>query len=133
MALKLMGGIYLCFLGYKIWITANLALEPKVKNNKNNSYLKSFFLGLFTQLSNPKTAIVFSSIFMTFWPMEIPKHSNILLCVLVFIIDTGWYVIASVLLTTPKPYKFYVRFKKYINRIAGGVIGLMGVKLAFNQ
>jgi len=49
-----------------------------------------------------------------------------------FVIDTGWYIIVSVLLTTKKSQRLYIKFKKYINRLASGLMGYMGVKLALN-
>lgn len=132
-ALKFVGGIYLCYLAYKIWKTANDPMVSTTEISDKNSLHKSFYFGLLTQLSNPKTAIVFSGIFMAFLPSEIPNYSYVFLSVMAFAIDAGWYIVVSILLTTQKTQKLYARFKKHINRVASGFMGFMGVKLALNQ
>lgn len=53
--------------------------------------------------------------------------------IMTFIINAGWYIIVSIILTTPKSQKLYIRFKKAINRVTSGLMGFMGVKLALNQ
>lgn len=133
LGLKFVGGLYLCYLAYKIWITANEPIEKSGKLDGSLSFYKSFTLGLFTQLSNPKAAIVFGGIFMAFLPEEVPVYSYLLLSILAFIIDAGWYTVVTVALTTTKAQRFYLRFKKTINRMASGFLGFMGAKLALNQ
>jgi threonine/homoserine/homoserine lactone efflux protein len=89
-------------------------------------------LGLFTQLSNPKTAIVIGGIIMAFLPTEIPDYSFLILAVITFIIDAGWYTIVAISLSTNRAQRFYNRFKKHIGRIASSLMAIMGTKLAFN-
>lgn len=132
LSLKFLGGMYLCFLAYKLWITANKPIGKATKVDKKLNLYKSFLLGLFIQLSNPKTAIIIGGIIMAFLPQQIPEYSFWILGGIAFVIDAGWYMIVSIALTTPKAQRFYLRFKKNINKIAGGIIGLMGFKLAFD-
>ena len=128
--LKIVGGLYLCFLAYKLWITAQQPVELNTETQPQTTGLvKSFALGLITQLSNPKTAIVFGGVFAAFLPAEVPAYGYLILCVLAFVIDFGWYATVAVVLSTPKAQTGYARFKKYINRAASGVMGLMGLKL----
>jgi len=128
--LKIVGGLYLCFLAYKLWVTAQHPVELHTgAQPQTTGLVKSFALGLVTQLSNPKTAIVIGGIFAAFLPAEVPAYSYLVLFVLAFVIDFSWYAIVAVVLSTPKAQTGYARFKKYINRVAGGVMGLMGLKL----
>jgi len=130
--LKFMGGMYLCYLAYKIWKSAK---EPIAESNTLDmklSLYKSYYLGLFTQLTNPKTAIVIGGIIMAFLPSQVPDYSLLLLSMMAFIIDAGWYAVVAMALTTKKAQRYYVRFKKVINRTASGVMGFMGAKLILN-
>ncbi|WP_340679079.1 LysE family transporter [Paraglaciecola sp.] len=132
--LKVAGGSYLCFLAFKMWRSSNESLETKSDSTKtNNGALRMFFTGLFTQLSNPKTAIVFGSVFAAFLPKYIPEYSYYLIIVSTFLIDTIWYVLVATLLSTSKAQKSYVKFKKYICRTAGTFMGVLGIKLIFIQ
>jgi threonine/homoserine/homoserine lactone efflux protein len=148
-ALKTIGGLYLFYIAYNMWKGADDAVtsssqnisplsnhkETKGNDNKDphGSYYKSYLLGLLTQLSNPKTAIVIGGIFMAFLPAQVPDYSTPLLSLMAFIIDAIWYMIVSIALTTARAQRIYLRFKKHINRLASGLMALLGLKLAFNQ
>ncbi len=136
--LKLIGGLYLLYLAYKMWTSSNkntedttATAEPTGKELET-SLIKSYSLGLLTQLSNPKTTIVIGGVIMAFLPSEVPPYSFWIIGILTFVIDSGWYCIVSVALSTAKAQQFYNRFKQRINKVAGGVMAFMGTKLAFN-
>ncbi len=137
LVLKIIGGLYLFYIAYSMWKRAN---DPKIDTtqgetsiNQHGSLGKAYVLGLLTQLSNPKTAIVIGGIFMAFLPDRIPDYSIPLLSMMAFIIDAGWYMIVAIALSTSKAQSIYTRFKKTINRFASGLMGLLGLKLVFNQ
>ena len=135
--LKLIGGLYLLFLAYRIWMSSNETESSKnneIDNtvSKEKSISASYFLGLMTQLSNPKTAIVIGSIIMAFLPSETPPYSFVIITVLMFLSDWIWYSIVVVALSTKRAQKTYNRFKKSINRLASGLLAFMGTKLALD-
>ena len=133
-ALKVIGGSYLCFLALTMWRSSNDPLVTTLPSKKNNSgILKMFFAGLFTQLSNPKTAIIFGSVFAAFLPKNVPEYSYYLITASTFIIDTLWYMLVATVLSTSKAQKAYIKFKKYICRVASGFMGVLGVKLMSSQ
>lgn len=128
--LKLIGGSYLCFLAYKMWRSSGDVMAISKRNNQSqNGLLKMFSVGLFTQLSNPKTAIIFASAFAAFLPKELPIYSHAIIVSLSFLIDTLWYVIVSTLLSTDKAQSLYARFKGAICKTASSFMAVMGIKL----
>lgn len=131
--LKLIGGAYLCYLACKLWIQAEEPAREPQKAIKELNYYKSFLLGLFIQLSNPKTAIWFGGVFIAFLPSVVPNYSYVLLGLTAFIVNTAWYSIIAVSLTTKPAQLLYVNLKKYIDRTASGIMTLLGTKLAFDQ
>ncbi|HWN43692.1 MAG TPA: LysE family transporter, partial [Thermoanaerobaculia bacterium] len=90
--LKLLGGLYLCYLGVRIFLAAKVPLTVEFPGQSVGTLLsRSFWLGLTTQVSNPKTAIVYASVFAAFLPGTFsPLFAAVLLCV-VFVIEAGWY------------------------------------------
>lgn len=131
---KLLGGLYLCFLSYKIFKNSNTKIETgSLHVSKEITVFKSILFGLFTQLSNPKTAIVIGGIFAAFLPASIPEYSYLLLCLIAFLIDAGWYAIVSISLSTKKTQEAYVKYQKHINLLSGSIIGLIGLKLAISM
>ena len=59
-SLKILGGLYLCYLGFLIFKSATRPLAVTPAGAPADDAARPFWLGLTTQISNPKTAIVFS-------------------------------------------------------------------------
>ena len=132
-ALKIFGGLYLAYIAYKIWRSPALTVVAEENPRaKPGSLPRAFLLGLMTQLSNPKTAIVFASVFAAFLPADIPSYGYAILCLLAFVFDFSWYALVSVLLSTAKAQRAYSKYSVYISKLAGGFLGFMGIKLALS-
>lgn len=128
-ALKIAGGSYLLWLAWKM---IRHAKERLILNNTilaKKSLLATFRDGLFTQLSNPKTAVVFASIFTALLPEEIPAYYYVALPGISFIIDAGWYALVTFALSTERARQVYMRFKPGIDRVAGSIMAILGLKL----
>jgi threonine/homoserine/homoserine lactone efflux protein len=130
LALKIAGGLYLCVLAYKMWRGAKrpLIAEEDIGTHRNTMF-RSFALGLFTQLSNPKTAVVIAGIFAALLPAHITGLMFVLIPGLAFIIDTGWYLLVAYALSSKVPRDIYLKYKAPVSYCAGGIMGLLGLKL----
>lgn len=126
---KLLGGLYLCVLAVRIWKQGKQPSVHPMTPDKTKSVHSSFFFGLTTQLSNPKTAMVFSSVFAALLPAEVPSLTPVLLSLGVFLTNFGWYATVAVLLSTTRAQNVYLKAKKGFCRIAGTLLGLFGAKL----
>ncbi|MBI1889934.1 MAG: LysE family transporter [Burkholderiales bacterium] len=131
LALKLLGGAYLVYLAVRIWRGAKepIAVTPADNHDESGSLSKAFLLGLFTQISNPKTAVVYGGIFSALLPQQLPYSVALTLPLLVFVIEAGWYALVAVAMSSSSLRVAYLRSKANIDRIAGGVMGLLGLKL----
>lgn len=132
-ALKVVGGVYLLWLAYKIIRHSREPLSMGKVSYGDKSLLATFRDGLFTQLSNPKTAVVFASIFTALLPREIPVYYYIVLPLISFIIDAGWYSLVTIALSTERSRNIYMRFKTAIDRVAGSVMAILGLKLIISS
>lgn len=135
LALKVAGGMYLLYLASRIWRGASgpLLIGPGDANGETGrgDAGKSFWLGLSTQLSNPKTAIVYGSIFVALLPKHPPLWCYFTLPLLVFAIEAGWYTVVAVCFSARRPREIYLGMKKWIDRLAAGAIGALGLRLLF--
>jgi threonine/homoserine/homoserine lactone efflux protein len=130
--IKVLGGVYLLYLGYCIWRGAGETLSfpgKQAESDGKSAFRRSFLLGLGTQLSNPKTAVVYTSIFVSLLPNNPPTSILVGLPLIVFGIETGWYSIVALVLSASSPRAAYLRSKSTIDRIAGGVMAALGIKL----
>lgn len=128
--LKVVGGLYLAYLGFRIWSSAKdpLAMSDAASAG-GRSWSKSLAQGFVTQVSNPKTAIVYASVFAAFLPRSPTLAFDAALVTIVFAIEAGWYAIVALALSSQRPRRAYLRFKAVIDRAAGGVMVLLGLKL----
>ena len=129
LAFKVLGGLYLCYLGVKMWrASKSKVVSTDAELTNKPAHFKAVALGLATQLSNPKTAIVFSSVFAAMLPVKVPTHTTSILVVGVFVLNFSWYFLVSILLSSPKAQANYLRFKSYINKGSSVLMGSMGSK-----
>jgi threonine/homoserine/homoserine lactone efflux protein len=125
--LKTAGALYLAV---GLWRGASQPLvEGTPAKRAAGSAGKSFVAALLTQLSNPKAVVVYGNIFTALLPRDLPRPIAILLPGLVFIVEAGWYSIVVLALSAASPRRAYLRCKTGIDRITGGVLGLLGIKL----
>ncbi len=130
LVLKIFGGLYLIYIAIRIWRGAGQTLMMAQENVPMEATIKrSFFTGLFTQLSNPKTALVYAGIFAALLPMDIPAIIYFILPPLVFLLETGWYVIIALILSAERPRSAYLKTKSIFDRIAGFTMASLGLKL----
>lgn len=128
--LKCAGGAYLVYLGIAIWRGAR---EPiSVSSGEGRTALsvsRALLLGFVTQISNPKTAVVYASIFAALLPQDPPLSLILALPPLIFIIEAGWYAIVATAFSAPSTQRAYLSGKIWIDRLAGSVIGALGIRL----
>jgi threonine/homoserine/homoserine lactone efflux protein len=131
LVLKVAGGIYLFYLGIRIWRGAKEPLAITDPGERMKSSLgSSFLVALGTQLSNPKTAVFYGSIFAALLPQGLPLWvAALLLPALVFVVEAGWYAIVALALSSASPRAAYLRAKTAVDRTAGSVLGVLGLKL----
>lgn len=143
LVLKVCGGIYLIYLGIGIWRNAAAPLKlgetddalqfSGVSQTAPAFSLKSFRLGLTTQLANPKTAVVYASIFAALLPSDPSGFLLVVLPPAVFCVEAGWYTVVAVLFSASGPQRAYLRGKRWFDRFAGTVLGALGGRLIMEE
>jgi threonine/homoserine/homoserine lactone efflux protein len=130
LVLKVAGGAYLMYLGYRIWRGAKIPLAAADGTRAaGGGWRKSFAIAFATQISNPKTAIWYASVFAAFLPNPIPAWMFWSVPPLIFALEAGWYTIVALAFSAAKPRAMYLGAKLWIDRTAGGVVGLLGGRL----
>jgi threonine/homoserine/homoserine lactone efflux protein len=128
--LQVAGALYLLFIAYKIWTSAD---EPLVvasdKTAGPGSIIQSVVHGTATQLSNPKTAIVYASVFSAALAQAPSGVMAAALAGIIFVIEFGWYAVVAVAFSTDRARETYLRSKARVDRLAASAMGLLGVKI----
>ena len=127
--LKIVGGLYLCYLGFLIFKSAAQPLVVDGGANSSRGSGRSFWLGLTTQISNPKTAVVYASVFAAFLPTHFSTTFAVALLVVVFLVEAGWYSLVALMLSSAGPQQAYLSGKAWVDRVAGLVMFGLGLRL----
>ncbi|MBB3136096.1 threonine/homoserine/homoserine lactone efflux protein [Rhizobium pisi] len=127
--LKVAGGAYLVYIAVNIWKGAAQPLEVSEAVNGHRAPMRSFMTALLTQLSNPKTIIVYASLFAALLPRNVPLDLTVALPLGVFAVEAGWYSIVALAFSARHPRRLYLYAKSWIDRAAGAVMGGLGLRL----
>ncbi|MDG3443073.1 LysE family translocator [Nitrospirillum amazonense] len=137
MALRLAGGLYLLYLALRMWRGAGTPLAMSADTpaqGRAPSLGRAFVVALATQLSNPKTAIAYASIFAALLPAQSelggpPSHLLLVLPPVIFLIEAGWYGVVAAAFSAAAPRRAYLKAKGGIDRVTGTVMGALGLRL----
>lgn len=81
---------------------------------------------------SPKTAIVYASVFAAFIPEKSTLNFNAIVLSLIFLIEMSWHTIVAITLSTERLQAAYLKYKKWIDRSAESVIGILSLDLAIS-
>jgi threonine/homoserine/homoserine lactone efflux protein len=129
-ALKLGGGAYLLWMGFRLWREAATPLAEQDNRTLPRTPLAALRLGLFTQLANPKPAVMFSAIFLGTVPPATPLWVYAALLAVVMANETLWNIAVARIFSLDRTRARYISLKTVIDRSFGGLLGLLGAKVA---
>ena len=127
---KLVGGAFLIYMAFKLWKSADQPLAQAGTDTPPRSLRSAFLLGLITQISNPKPAILFAAIFVGTVPATAGWGTYVALLAAVFFNETMWNTLVSRIFSLEKTRVSYLNLKGWIDRAFGGLLALLGVKIA---
>ena len=129
--IKAIGAAYLVFIGGQLlWTSLGRRGDLNVRLPERQPKISPFQLGLLTTLANPRSAVSVASIFAT----AMPSHPSLMLSVSVVTvmvaISVSWYAVIACLFATPALANGYLRFRRWIDRVAGACLVLFGARMA---
>jgi threonine/homoserine/homoserine lactone efflux protein len=131
-AAKLAGATYLIIAGSILLLGGSRRTTSATPVSAPPRKLRyAFMFGLVTDVSNPKAAAFFASLFAVSVPAGAPLSFQMGICGLVVAIAFTWYAIAAVLISRPAIAAGYARARRGIERITGGLFVAAGLRLAF--
>ena len=129
-ALKIGGGAYLIWMGIKLWRDAKTPFNTEDTRALPRSPMSAFRLGLVTQLSNPKPAVMFSAIFLGTVPQGTPSWVYGALLAVVMANETVWNILVARIFSTSATRARYISLKTIIDRSFGGLLAVLGLRVA---
>ena len=127
--LKVIGGAYLIYMAWGMWRGADQPLDMATSTLPRTA-LSALRLGLITQLSNPKPAILFSAIFIGTVPPGTAAWVYAALLAVVFLNEAVWCTLVARIFSFDRSKSAYISLKSAIDRAFGGLLAVLGVKIA---
>nr|WP_240335454.1 LysE family transporter [Pseudotabrizicola algicola] len=127
---KIAGGLFLCWIAFQMWRHAPEPLRMTADNEAPQGRFSALRLGLLTQLSNPKPAVFFGAVFVNTIPAGTSLPWIVLILGLVFVNELACTIAVARAFSLEHPRRFYQRFKTVIDRSFGGLLALLGAKIA---
>jgi len=128
-ALRVLGGLYLVYLGVRTARSvAGWEAPPGVQPRASGR--RAWRRGLLTNLSNPKAAVFFTSVFATLLPADSSLALRIAAVAVIVVDALLWHALLAVVLSSPPAQARYLRARPWIDRVAGVVMIAFGLRLA---
>jgi threonine/homoserine/homoserine lactone efflux protein len=117
-----------------IWRHARDPLpEIAVDRTAHMTGWQGFVRALLLQLSNPKIMVFFGSIFLSVLPQNTPSWMDGAVLAIVAVNEFGWFALLALLFSGGPARAFYRRAKVWLDRVMGGVLAALGLRLIFAE
>ncbi len=125
-AIKTVGALYLLWIAYTLWRDARAPLADPARRIDP---ARAFRTGMLVNLANPKSVLFASAVLLVIFPPELSLAAKGLIVLNHFLVEVLAYTAFAVLLGTARARGAYLRAKPLLDRIAAGVLGLLGLRL----
>jgi threonine efflux protein len=135
---RLGGAIYLLVVGAALLWTAYrrnsgpLSTPPHIRTG-TGTLVRAFRLGFLTDISNPKAAAFFTSLFAVAVPGEADWELKLLIVAAIGAIAGAWYAFVAVTVSISLIARLYARGRRALEAIAGLLFIGLGAKLAADR
>lgn len=125
LALQVSGASYLLYIAYCLWQSG----EPTAAQPRTLSAAHGVRAGVMTNLSNPKSAVFFGSVFSAALPAHAGAGLFIAVVVLVVVNSLWWHLLLAFLFSRKSVQDGYSARRTFFTRVAGAVVGGLGLAL----
>jgi threonine efflux protein len=125
-AVQIAGGMYLIYVAVRLW-RSGTATDSKA--TQSLKAWPAFRMGFLTNITNPKSALFFGSVFATALPPE--PGAIILMAAVALIVFNAlvWHFFLALAFSHPRVQAGYARQRATLNRIASAIVGALGARL----
>ena len=126
--MKVSGALFLLWIAIQIFRHAKAPIEMS-EGNGAAARRNPFVRGFLTQISNPKVAVFFGSIFVAMLPQSVPAWMILALIAIVTLNEIVWYSLVALCFGSGPVRRFYLGAKKWIDRVTGLFLGALSLRI----
>jgi len=130
--LKVLGVGYLIYLGIKL--LRSKGFQPSADQNADaKSESRGFWRGFLVNMTNPKSAVYYASVFAAFLTPDMPAWVLVFLVGAIAAMSLVWHVLIAISFSAPRVQARYISVSKYVDQLCGGVLIFLGLRLAWDS
>lgn len=126
LGLQIAGGVYLLYVASRLWRSTGADMNAGARSI---SSLAAFRLGLLTNVTNPKSALFFGSVFAASFPASPSASLQAAAVAMVIVNALCWHTLLAWLFSRQRIRTAYSRTRRTANRAAAGAVGALGLGL----
>jgi len=129
--IQAIGAVYLFYLGWKLVRHAAdpLAMAGALPGGRR---LSGYRRGFLINITNPKLAVFFGSVFSQVYGPGYPEWVNLVVLAAIALDEVVWYSIVALAFSSAPAQAAYGRAKRWIDRAFGSFLALIGLRLLWN-
>ena len=126
------GAAFLIYIGWRAIRHAAEPLPPPLPDTAPAGFWAAFRRGFLVNMTNPKVAVFFASVFASVYSTGMPEWVNLVVLGIIAIDEMGWYTIVALAFSSRPARAAYGRAKRWIDRAFGAFLTLFGLRLLWN-
>jgi len=127
-AVKFIGAAYLIYIAYGMWIGARDAVQTELKPAAH-----AFRQGVMINILNPKSVLFAAAVLVVIFPAGMTMAENLLIVANHLVIEVLFYTALAFGMSRASVSQSYMKAKVYIDRVAAGILGLLGLRLLLSR
>jgi threonine efflux protein len=126
------GAAFLIYIGWNAIRHAAEPLPPPLPENAPAGLGAAFRRGFLVNMTNPKVAVFFASVFASVYGTGMPEWVNLVVLAVIAVDEMVWYTIVALAFSSRPAQAAYGRAKRWIDRAFGAFLALFGLRLLWN-
>jgi threonine efflux protein len=126
LALQLLGGLYLVYIATRLWSSGAGSVDFHASAR---SQWVAFRMGALTNLTNPKAALFFGSVFATSFPAQPSAQLQLGAIAVVVFSAIAWYTFLAFVFSHSAVVQRYARVSSLVSRVASACFAAIGLSL----
>lgn len=132
--IKMIGAIYLAYIGYKSLTAKSTHLEmSSMKKEKDLTRKEAIKMGFITNVTNPKVTIFFLSLFTQVVDPATPLSWQVIYGIEMSLATIAWFTLVATMFTHNLIRARVEKFQHYVEKIMGGILIALGIRLALTK
>lgn len=128
LVVKTVGAAYLLYVAYGMWRGARNTITAHTRPAK-----QAFKQGALVNILNPKTVLFAAAVLAVIFPANMTVTENLVIVANHFAFEVIFYTALAFGMSRRSVADRYMAAKIYIDRVAAGVLGFLGIRLLINR